>query len=894
MGGLATGGGTSAVAASAHAGCPRFRDTDPLLTGMSRRKLAADLGSPDPQVGIPEARWTRAMTFEAQVRSDTFASELVTKTVGQLGLPRPAAVRRRHGGGTAAATAKELAQAHLAATYRDEATLISQLAIPFYGLEGNPKATPVLPDFAVVCPRPNVSGGVDGSWLIIGDAKDYERVRARIDDGRMLKGFLQVALGAESADQWTVLPDDMQVHSFGVLAVPRNAFLQPEAVVENLGDHRSEVRATAERRLEAITTGDEVTDLGGYVHSLDAVFDPAACASCSLQNLCRSELRNSHDPYDVLIEIGVEPADRPAMREVVDSSGGADIGTATFEPGRRTSRAANVAATVTGVAVGNDRGRTDPVGEPGTINVVIAKSDDGALALHGIAVQPVIDPSAPRPWAVHVFESPLAAATRTSAMALLGQAIDEVIASVGIPAHLVTPDSVTADVLVSIADSLAGVELSRLRWARDEQMDRPALNFEGEPAAIPHRLGAAARLAVSFLLEEDRSRAMSLRHPVVDLRKVIATHVTAGGPGVDSGRLDYLVAWAAATGPLDHRALSDEIAASACTPGARLANFTSDAIHRAAGDPGQRDQLIEDEIAYKIGVVETASQVLAGLRVSPLRDVHRTLERDAQEVWQRRVLLEASDLVRFSRTSHVWRNSHVDLLDADRAAAVHLKALADAQAANDMAADAGVRQVAVARVVGVDPIRLVVGSRRISETTTIVALHHNQTPLVEASSVSCLTQAGSFKFRGMSVAPLTRDDDDPAGWLTWNPSVPPDVAVDDELVVADAEWFGTIFTSGQEIAVERPSADTQSAPKATCTPDSFTLDPEGHRWCCRPHTAVEAEWSDELAARRSRGELNPQAWPPLIDEERFDASGASPPSAVTDGPPIELGIDDLD
>ena len=41
------------------------------------------------------------------------------------------------------------------------------------------------------------------------------------------------------------------------------------------------------------------------------------------------------------------------------------------------------------------------------------------------------------------------------------------------PVHLVVPDKATADVLVSIADNLAGVELSRLRWQRDKDMGRP-------------------------------------------------------------------------------------------------------------------------------------------------------------------------------------------------------------------------------------------------------------------------------------------------------------------------------------------------------------------------------------------------------------------------------------
>ena len=40
----------------------------------------------------------------------------------------------------------------------------------------------------------------------------------------------------------SVRPDGMAVHSHGVLAVPRNAFLQPEPLVELLDDHRREVR----------------------------------------------------------------------------------------------------------------------------------------------------------------------------------------------------------------------------------------------------------------------------------------------------------------------------------------------------------------------------------------------------------------------------------------------------------------------------------------------------------------------------------------------------------------------------------------------------------------------------------------------------------------------------
>lgn len=825
----------------------------------------------------------RAMTFETQVRSQQFVSELVTKTVGQLGLERPSGVRRGDCRGTPAQTATEFGQAHLAALYRGEATLLSQLAVPFYGLEERDAATSVLPDFAVVCTRCGESGMPVGSWLVMGDAKDYERVRARIDDGRMLKGFLQVALGAESAAAWTRLPDGMEVHQFGVLAVPQNAFLRPEAVVEDLSDHRKEVRASAQRRIDTLTTPPKVSDLHAIVHGLEAAFDPASCVSCSLQGLCRSELRASTDPTDVLVEIGVEAPARQGLRPVV---GGGPPGA-----GAKPSRVAQVQATVSGAAVWQPRGRVDPIGQPGTVAVAIAKSDGGAVALHGIAVQAYLDKPDPEPWRLRIFDQPMVATTRTGALALVGDALRQVIDTAGLPVHLVVPDHVTADVLVSIADSVAGVELSRLRWHRDIEMGREPVTFDGEPATVPPPLSDSARLAVSFLLEEDRARAMSSRHPVVDARAVLASHMTAGGPVADSGRLDYLLEWAEATAPLDHRAVSDRIADELHTPGARLTNRMSDQIHRAAGD--DRDVVIEEELRYKTEVLDRARAVLGGLSTSPLCGVHRALEESAQQVWWRRYSLQASDLVRFSRTNQRWRNAQVDLLDRDRAAVAQLSALGDPNAAADMAVDAGARDLALARVVGLNPVRLVVASRRLSDGATAVALHRNGAPLVDAPGVDVTVQAGSFKFRGMHLGPLVRDEDDPTGWLTWSPRVPLELTVGDELVIADVGWFGRQFVSGHEIAVNRPAVDDQSAPRPTCTSGTYAADPDGHRWCCRPHAVSEAEWSDEIAARRSRGEMNPQVWPPLVDEERFDVAGTEPEAPATDGPPPDLGIDDV-
>jgi hypothetical protein len=889
MGGLQSGGGTSAVAASAHAGCERFRLTDPFITRKTRKALAADIGHPDTSAGIPEARWMRAMTFESLVHSERFVSELLTKTVGQLDLTRPKAVRWRDCHGTVAITATELAQAHLKANFSGEATMLTALAVPYLNLENVLDATPIQPDFAIVCPRED-DGKTVGSWLIMGDAKDYERIRSRIDDGRMLKGFLQVALGAESVAAWSKLPSGMRVHRYGALAVPRNAFLQPEAVVELLDDHRIEVRTRADERLKVkaeLGDGSPMEEeLTTYVAHLTASFDPRSCMTCNLFSYCRAQLRAAADPFAVLTEIGIDRLRRPAVVGLV--SGDGDIGHVPQ------SIVAQVSATVSGLPRWTGRLRIDPCGLRGTVNLVLVKSDAAALGVHGVAVQKV-GADGPTTWVRRVFSDPQSPLTRRAMMRILGAAIREIQEAGLGPVHLVVPDRPTADLLATAADSLAGVELSRLRWQHDLDSGRPALTFDGEPATLPDPLHADERLAVSFLLEEDRARAMSLRTPIVDARAVLASHMTPGGPAVDAGRLDYLVTWAEATDPLDHREVSDVIAEQPETPGARLSNVASDAIHKARrdNDMAAYNALVDAALDYRIEVLERAQAVLDGLGISRLRDVHRVLEGDAQEIWGRRVALQASDLVRFSRMNPNWRNTQVEILDADRKCFDQLTCLADASVARDRATDAGIRELALATVIDLDPIRLDVKSRRLVDGSSVVALHINDRSFVEQPSTTIKIQKGSFKLGQMPVGILRRLDG--VEGLLWDPKVVPDLAVGDELVLADTTWFGKPFKSGHEIAVERPSLDNQSAPKATCTPDAYSADPEGHKWCCRPHTVAEAEWSDTLAQRRARGELNPEVWPPLVDEERFDVGpndeGPLPPPTAT---PDDLTIDDLD
>ena len=194
-------------------------------------------------------------------------------------------------------------------------------------------------------------------------------------------------------------------------------------------------------------------------------------------------------------------------------------------------------------------------------------------------------------------------------------------------------------------------------------------------------------------------------------------------------------------------------------------------------------------------------------------------------------------------------------LDDDTLCDRQLGALVDPHLAEDPARNAGTREVAAATVVSLNPPRLEVASRRFQAGTVAVLLQLNGEPVVERTGTALTVQRGSFRIGGMAVAPLVPDPD---GGFGWNPPVTPPLAVGDRLVLADGDWFERVLKSGQEVAVRRPALDQRSAPKPGCTTESYAEEPEEHQWRCRPHETAEAEWSDELAARRERGELNPQ------------------------------------
>lgn len=904
------GGGSSAVASSSHAACARFRGTDPLITGLTRRNLAEAVGFADNAGGIPQARWMRAMTFEHLVRNEEFAGQIATRTVGALDLNRPKEVVTADVHISVDKTAAALAAAHERALRSGAVTLIYQLAIPFAGFEQT-RATDVKPDFAVVAPSANGRT----TYLVMGDAKDYERVRSRIDDQRMLKGFLQVAVGAESAEVWSQLPGGMAVHLYGVLAVPRNAFLQPMPVVENLADYRTEVqRRIDERRREAADAGyrpdQTVVDL---VRHLEAKFDPAACTTCTLFSYCRNELRGSSRPEDLLIELGVARDMRRHAVRLIDGIA---------EAGRvPASMRANITATLTGTAQPTGQLRVDQAGLPGTVNIVLAKSDAAALGVHGIGLQRVTADGSGE-WQFTTFGDPQSTETRRQVMRRLGRELslamrDQRRAANGAKTdavHIVVPDQATADVLVSIADNLAGIELSRLRWQRDKEMHRPALTYDGETATMPRPIKEEERTAIALLLEDDRSRAFSLRASVIDMRRVLARHIVAGGPTTNTGRLDYLVGWAEAQADrtLEHRSFADAIETSDYTPGARLTNDTSDAIHAAlvgrrgkpsdapVADPAEYERLVTEELRYKADIIDRALDALRGIPSSTLRSAYRAIESAAQDVWRRRLNLHASDLVRFGRTYRTWRNSQVRMVESDRTCAAQLLALSNPQAAYDRAADPGNRVVALATVVQTSPLIIDLDSRRIGDGARIVMIARDGKSCAEESVVSLdVSGAGAFKLDGLSIGPLEATDEDTTRRFRWTPQTMPVLAKGDEIVVADFAWFSEKQVRNRFLPINKPKPDETSAPNDDCTAESYGDDPQGHRWCCRSHEWSEAEFSDELASRRIRGELNPETWPPVRDFDEFEVTAtnspagdvfASAPVAV----PADQSMDDLE
>lgn len=901
MGIIAMGGASGAVAASSHAACERFRGTDPLITKQPRRDLAKSLSVQGDLGGIPQARWVRAMTFESLVRDETFASRIATTTIGNVGLERPKGVVIADAKGNISETRNQLEEARNRAIQQNLATLIHTTAIPHPGFNEQ-QATTVLPDFLIVSSDKIVS---DDAWIIVGDAKDYERVRSSIEDARMLKGFVQVAFGAEALNSWNELPAGLNIHQHGVLAVPRNSFLQPMAITEDLRDHRNEVRLRLAERLEEAKLIEFNGDPETYVNHLKASFDPHSCSTCPLFAHCRNQLRVSVEPDDFLSELGIAKHLQPLVRGLVDGSG-------KVSSGASASLRRQVLASKTGQAQPTGQFRLDPIGEPGTVNVVLVKSDAAALGIHGIGIQ-VVTEEGGKEWHFKVFSVPQSDITRREVMEMLGGALSAALKLTSRdnpdnrrPIHLIVPDRATGDILASIADSLAGVEISRLRWQRDVDMGREPLTFDGNPAKIPQAITLAQRLAVSFLLEDDRARAFKLRSTVVDIRDAITRLCIPGGPVSNYGRLDFLLPWIENNRghQIDTRAFADSIEASRFTPGARLSNKTSDLINDAlegSDKNGTYVELVLEALHFRASLIDQTLIALSKFPSSLLRNALCSIEGDAQAVWRRRHDLQANDLIRFSSTSRSWRNGLVPTIEADAKCDAQLKALTMPTWAEEKARDAGFREIAMAKVVSENPLTLDVESRRMVLGTRIVALHVNEQSLVENNNhVSVKVLKGHIKISGLPSGVLTENGqpDAPNSQFTWSCSPPYKFAKGDEIVVADFDWFTKNAGMGS-INVDRPKVDGRFAPTSDCSPETFSENPAEHRWCCKPHFIRESEISDIIAQRRSVGELNPEVWPPVMDQDSFDVNAQGEPTNEDFQPrtmelPASLSMDDLE
>ncbi|ROR55068.1 hypothetical protein EDD41_2319 [Luteococcus japonicus] len=870
------GGASSAASWAVHSGCERYRGTDPMVTGKSRRLLAKELGAPDATAGIPDARWTRAMIFERLCHDGAFAGEVTARATGWSGFERPADVYR-HDCNVSVVDTREALHTAAERARVGSATLLYKLAFPYPGFtEGD--ATTVLPDLAVVARGPN------GPTLIVGDVKDYERVRSRIDDGRLLKGFLQVAMGAFAFSQWPTRPGGLEVSSHGFLAVPRSVFLQPTVEVEDLTDHLQEVETQWQNRLDALDLPETVNGTAEQlVAPLDPGFDPNTCPSCSLFRYCRSELRGKQDPDALLREIGVPVAERAGVEAILS---GGNPG-----PAADPTLVRRVTATVSGHVGRTGQLRLDPVGRPGTVNVVAVKSDAAALGFHGLAVSRVTNQSTTE-WTYKTFPDPQADLTRRSVMAQIGNAIElamrelrEADTDSPLPVHIVVPDGVTADLLASTADLLAGVELSRLRWQRDKEMGRPILTYNGEEATMPKTLDGSRRVAVSFLLEQDRARMLSLREPLVDLTSLMSRYFVPGGASSQARRLDYAVSWAAAHETVDHRSVTDSIEESLLTPGARLSNESSNRIHAAmmAARTGARgdnyDELVMAELQYRTATFDAAVRALQTVPDSKLQPAYRTFEGDAQRVWRRRMRLRASDLVRFGRTYPYWRNQLVDVIQADATCQAQVAMLVNPLSAAAVATDAGSRDACWAQVTALQPLTLSVESRQFGAGDRVIMLSKADAAWVESAPVVVTPQKGSVRLRNFPIAALEETVPEPtAEQFVWQPAIDPGVEVGDRLVIARLAGFGELKTS-KEFNLPRPSQDENAAPKKSCEPGSFSADSEAHKWCCKPHEAVERDFSDEIAIRRARRELNPEVWPPVRDDDGFEVPAAHKPTS---------------
>ena len=223
---------------------------------------------------------------------------------------------------------------------------------------------------------------------------------------------------------------------------------------------------------------------------------------------------------------------------------------------------------------------------------------------------------------------------------------------------------------------------------------------------------------------------MRLRNPIVDLRRVLNAHMVAGGPSADTGRLDYLVRWAEATGRSTTAPSPTRSPRRRTRPGRACRTRTRTPSTPRCGDRVATPRRTAGSSRRRSTTRSTSSSAPSPCSIGARTRSCGTCTARSKPTRRRSGAAgsrcEASDLVRFSRTYRSWRNAQVDMLDADGACDAQLRALADFEVADDLAQDPGTRPVAVATVASTVPFRLEIASRRFVDGTTIVALHINR------------------------------------------------------------------------------------------------------------------------------------------------------------------------
>ena len=456
---------------------------------------------------------------------------------------------------------------------------------------------------------------------------------------------------------------------------------------------------------------------------------------------------------------------------------------------------------------------------------------------------------------------------------------------------------------MSIADNLAGLELNRLRWERDKDMGRPQLTYNGDPAIVPPRLSEKERTAVSFLLEEDRARAFKLRCPVVNAQGVLTRHLVTGGAPYNALRLDYLVAWAQPGGtdrPPPAHGRDRGIRAHAWSPHSRARCRTrfirrSSGVERTKGprtgpvDPDRYQSLVLEELRYKSDVLDGTIEQLATFGASTLLPAYEAIEACAQAVWRRRLSLRASDLVRFGRTYRSWRNNLVPQIEHDGKCRDQLLALANP---HRRPRHGGRRRHPRPLLRDGRLVRsrgpghgVPANCRRVASR----AAAHARRACVEDPNVAVKIQAGSFRLSGLSIGPLDKDglpDDTPDTVWRWKPDTHPQLEVGDRVIVGDFGWFSE-NRGNNFLNVNRPSMDNDFGPKPACDDDSYDGDPEGHKWCCRPHASSRPSSRTTRPSQRAAGLLNPEVWPPVRDDDGFEVLAKGLPT----GRPVRQSLD---